>query len=85
MAQAAYNLGIITAGDRIDEAVTWCRKAMEIAPREPKYAYTLAYYLDRKGETAEAVGILQGLVEQYPQYKDAEILLQKISTQKFKP
>lgn len=79
MAQAAYNLCIITAGDRLDEAVTWCRKASELAPREPKYAYTLAYYLDRKGETAEAVGILQGLVEQYPQYKDAGMLLQKIS------
>jgi Tfp pilus assembly protein PilF len=27
MAQAAYNLCIITAKDRIGEAVTWCRKS----------------------------------------------------------
>jgi len=79
MAQAAYNLCIITAKDRIDEAVTWCRKAADLVPHEPKYAYTLAFYLNEKGDRAEAVGILKGLVEKYPQYKDAEILLKKIS------
>ena len=44
MAQAAYNLCVITAKDRLDEAVTWCRKAAELRPQEPKYAYTLAFY-----------------------------------------
>jgi tetratricopeptide (TPR) repeat protein len=79
MAQAAYNLCILAAQDRIGEAVTWCRKAAHLRPQDPKYAYTLAYYLDRQGETAEAVGILRGLVAQYPQYKDAERLLHEIS------
>jgi len=75
MAQAAYNLCIITAKDRITEAVTWCRKASDLKPQEPKYAYTLAFYLDRKGERAEAVRILKPLIEKYPGYKDAEMLL----------
>jgi len=79
MAQAAYNLCIITAKDRISEAVTWCRKASNLRPQDPKYAYTLAFYLDQKGERAEAVRILEGLLEKYPQYKDAERLLNEIS------
>jgi tetratricopeptide (TPR) repeat protein len=79
MAQAAYNLCIITAKDRINEAVTWCRKASDLRPQEPKYAYTLAFYLNQKGETDEAVRILKGLVEKYPQHKDAAMLLKEIS------
>jgi tetratricopeptide (TPR) repeat protein len=79
MAQAAYNLCIITAGNRMDEAVGWCRKASELAPQEPKYAYTLAFYLNQKGDRAEAIRILKGLTEKYPQYKNAEMLLKEIS------
>jgi tetratricopeptide (TPR) repeat protein len=79
MAQAAYNLCIITAKDRINEAVTWCRKASDLRPQDPKYAYTLAFYLNQKGEKAEAIRILNALVEKYPGYKDAEMLLKEIS------
>jgi len=79
MAQAAYNLCIITAKDRINEAVTWCRKASELRPQDPNYAYTLAFYLDQKGDRDEAVRILKAIREKYPQYKDAEMLLKKLS------
>jgi tetratricopeptide (TPR) repeat protein len=79
MAQAAYNLCILTAKDRIDEAVTWCRKASDLRPQEPKYAYTLAFYLNQKGDKAEAVSILNSLVGKYPQYKDAKDLLKDMS------
>ena len=50
MAQAAYNLCVITAKDRINEAVTYCKKAAELRPQEPRYAYTLAFYLNQKGD-----------------------------------
>jgi tetratricopeptide (TPR) repeat protein len=79
MAPAAYNLCIITAKDRINEAVTWCRKASDLRPQDPKYAYTLAFYLNQKGEKNEAVRILKPIVEKYPQYKDAGMLLKEIS------
>ncbi|HET6363505.1 MAG TPA: tetratricopeptide repeat protein, partial [Nitrospirota bacterium] len=85
MAQAAYNLCIITAKDRINEAVTWCRNASDLRPQEPKYAFTLAYYLNQKGEKAEAVRILNALVEKYPGYKDAEMLLRDISEKELRP
>jgi len=32
---------------------------------EPKYAYTLAFYLNQKGVKAEAVKTLKGIVEKY--------------------
>ena len=59
MAQAAYNLCVITAKDRINEAVTWCRKAAELRPQEPRYAYTLAFYLNQKGDRDEAIRTLK--------------------------
>jgi len=43
MVQAANNLCIIIAKDRISEAVTWCRKASDLRSQEPKYAYTLRF------------------------------------------
>ena len=82
MAQAAYNLCIITSKDRISEAVSWCRKAMELRPQEPKYGYTLAFYLNQKGDRDEAVKTLKEIVEKHPGFKDAEILLQEISSGK---
>ncbi len=85
MAQAAYNLCIITAKDRINEAVTWCRKAAELRPQEPKYAYTLAFYLNQKGDRDEAVRTLKTILEKYPEYKDAEMLLKEISKKEKRP
>jgi tetratricopeptide (TPR) repeat protein len=79
MAQAAYNLCVITAKDRINEAVTWCKKASDLRPQEPKYAYTLAFYLNQKGDKEAAVKTLKTILETYPQYKDAEMLLKDIS------
>jgi tetratricopeptide (TPR) repeat protein len=79
MAQAAYNLCIITAKDRISEAVIWCRKASDLRPQEPKYAYTLAFYLNQKGDKDEAIKTLKTILAKYPQYKDAEMLLQEIA------
>jgi Tfp pilus assembly protein PilF len=75
MAQAAYNLCIITAKDRINEAVTWCRKAAELRPQEPRYAYTLAFYLQQKGDSKGAATVLESLINRAPAYGDAYLLL----------
>ena len=79
MAQAAYNLCVMLAKDRIDEAIGFCRKASEIRPDDPKYAYTLAFYLNQKGDTEEAIRTLNMLVQKYPEYRDAQMLLREIS------
>jgi Tfp pilus assembly protein PilF len=36
MAQAAYDLCVTTSKDRINEAVTYCKKAADLRPQEPK-------------------------------------------------
>jgi len=64
MGEAAYNLSIILATDRLDEAIFWCRKAVELRPREAKYLYTLAFYHQQKGESIEAVKLLRESVNQ---------------------
>jgi tetratricopeptide (TPR) repeat protein len=79
MAPAAYNLCVILAKDRIDEAIGFCRKAHEIRPDNPKFAYTLAFYLNQKGDRDEAIKTLKAIVEKYPEHKDAAMLLEVIS------
>ena len=79
MSQAAYNLCIIIAQDRINEGVSWCRKASDLRPQDLTYAYTLAFYLNQKGDRDMAVKILRPIVEKYPQYKDAGVLFKEIS------
>ena len=78
MAQAAYNLCIITAQDRRAEAITWCRKAVDIRRGEPRYAYTLAFYQDRAGASGDAAKTLEGLIAAHPAYPDAYLLLGEI-------
>ena len=75
MAQAAYNLCVILSKDRPDEAVDFCRKAAEIRPDQPRYAYTLAFYQQQKGDLAGAANVLDGLITKYPAYADAYVLL----------
>ena len=74
-ATAAYNLAVLLAQDRPEEAVDWCRKAFELRPREPKYAYTLAFYLRQRGDSEEAIHVLRALTETDAAYADAYALL----------
>ncbi len=74
-AVAAYNLGVLVADQRIDEGIQWCRKAAELRPDEPKYAYTVAFFLHRKGDVEGAVGILQEMVRKEVAFGDAYGLL----------
>jgi len=81
MGAAAYNLCVLTAKDRMDEAVTWCRKAADLRPQEPKYAYTLAFYQHRNGDIKGAIATLQELINRRPGYADAYFLLAEIHMQ----
>ena len=77
-AAASYNLGVIVAKEDIKEAIEWCRKARDLGPDEPKYAYTLAFFLRQKGETDGAVSALEQLVSRRAAYPDAYALLGRI-------
>ncbi len=84
-AQAAYNLCILLSEDRLDEAVVFCRDASRLRPEDPRYAYTLAFYLHRKGDTAEAITTIKAVLEQHPEYGDARALLKEMSATERKP
>jgi Flp pilus assembly protein TadD len=78
MGQAAYNLCLILSSRNMDEAIGWCRKATEASPSNPKFAYYLAYYESKKGDTAAAIGTLRNLIARNPDYPDAYVLLGEI-------
>jgi Flp pilus assembly protein TadD len=69
---------VILAGERIDEAVGFCRKACDLGPDDPKYAYTLAYHLYVRGQASEAASRLKAITEKYPKNLEAQALLKKI-------
>jgi Flp pilus assembly protein TadD len=83
-AVAAYNLGIITAQDRPNEALSWCRKAYTLQPDEPKYAYTYAFYLNQSGKTKDAIEVLRDMVDRQMPHADAYIMLGQIYEQQGK-
>jgi tetratricopeptide (TPR) repeat protein len=58
-AAAAYNLGVLLAKEKPDEALTWCQRAAELRPDQPKYSYTWAYYLIQNNRAAQAIPVLQ--------------------------
>jgi len=73
--QAAYNLCVITSKDRMDEALRWCRKAADLRPEEPRYGYTYAFFLDRKGDTAKAIPVLRKIVDRNQPFSPAYVML----------
>ena len=79
MAQAAYNLCIILSKGRLEEAIGFCRKACELRPDNPRYTYTLAFYLSQHGDTFEAIRLLKTITRQNPEYIDAAQLLKHLS------
>ena len=78
MAPAAYNLCILTGKDRPTEALSWCRQAVALNPREPKYAFTLAFYQKEQGDLQGAAATLQEFLTRQPGFTDGYLLLAKI-------
>jgi tetratricopeptide (TPR) repeat protein len=81
LASAAYNLGVLIMKERPDEGLSYCRKAYELSPNNPKYSYTLAFYQAQKGDRKEAVKILRDTVKRHPGHVDAALLLGEIYEQ----
>jgi tetratricopeptide (TPR) repeat protein len=81
MAPAAYNLCILTAKDRPEEALSWCRKAAQLNPQEPKYAYTLAFYQKEQGDLKGAAATLKEMLMQRPGFTDGYLFLAEIYVQ----
>jgi tetratricopeptide (TPR) repeat protein len=81
-AQAAFNLGVLVSRDRPEEALNWCRKAADLRPQEARYVYTLAFYQNQFGKTADAIKTLEKLLDTTPAQGDAYGLLAQIYFQR---
>ncbi len=80
MAEAAYNLGVLLAKSKPGEALAFAAKAREIAPDNPKYVYSLAYFESVSGDKDKAVALLRDLIAAQPEYPFAYALLGEILT-----
>ncbi len=77
-ARAAYNLGILLARRDLRQASEWCARAAELAPQEPRFAYTQAFYQRQSGELEAAGKTLGNLIERHPGYVDGYLLLGQV-------
>jgi tetratricopeptide (TPR) repeat protein len=77
-AAAAYNLAVLLSSSDLKQASAWSRKAYELQPQEPKYAYTAAFYAGQSGQKQIAIDILQKMVNEKTVYIDAYKLLSDI-------
>ncbi len=77
-AQAAYNLSVILTDRKPDESLVWIKKAVELGPDEPKYAYTYAFYLNKAGKQDESIFSLEKNIENFPSHSDSYLLLGSI-------
>ena len=75
MAQAAFNICVITAKNHIKEAISYCKMTADLRPQEPRYAYTLAFYQVQKGDMKDGTKTLEDLIEKQPAYADVYLLL----------
>jgi tetratricopeptide (TPR) repeat protein len=85
MAAAAYNLGVLLGTKDLDEALTWCGKAHQLRPADPKYAHTLAFFQRKKGNVDEAIRLLRHAIQSGPRYLDAYLLLGEIYEDRHDP
>jgi tetratricopeptide (TPR) repeat protein len=80
-AVAAYNLSVIVSQRSIIEAVKYAQIAAENRPEEPRYSYTLAYYLLQNNQKSEAEKTLKKLIADHPLYLNAVSFLADIYMQ----
>jgi len=74
-AAAAYNLAVLVAEAGPKEAAALSARAATIAPGDPRYAFTQAFYLEKAGDVGGAEGVLRALVVRHPGYRDGWALL----------
>lgn len=77
-AVAAFNLSIIVSSRDISECLTFGKNAVENAPRNSRYRYTYAYFLNQAERREEAISELTKVINETPGYVDAYGLLASI-------
>jgi Flp pilus assembly protein TadD len=74
-AGAAYNLAVLVGEASPKEAATLAGRAAALAPQDPRYAFTQAFYAEKAGDAGAAERVLRALVAHHPGYRDGWALL----------
>ncbi len=74
MHEAAYNLSVLLANDHPRESIELLLNAFELNAN-PKYGYTLAFYMNQNRDPERAADMLRLVIQQWPTYTDAYLLL----------
>jgi len=82
MSPAAYNLCVLLGEKRAGEALGFCRQATALQPNDPRYAWTYAYYQNKKGDSKAAARTLEDLLNRQPAFADGYLMLADIRFQK---
>jgi tetratricopeptide (TPR) repeat protein len=75
LAPAAYNLAVLVGARDPAQAASLCRRAAELQPGEPRYAFSRAYYELQQGKESDATATLEALVATHPAFGDAVLML----------
>jgi len=57
------------------------KTAIQVNPNDPTTQYILAVVLSQRNETQQAIDVLQRLVQNYPQYRQAQEALVQLKGQ----
>ncbi len=84
--EAAFNLAVLLAkdkeNDRMEEALQYAQQAYDARPSEAKYAFALAYYLNKAEQRDKAAAILEKSLQLRPEAPDMYLLLGQIQNDK---
>ncbi len=78
---ALYNLSVLVSKRDMQEALQLSKQAMQLAPDEPKFGYTYAFFLNQQQKSSEAVGILNSILKKQPDHFNSVYLLASIYLQ----
>jgi len=84
-ANAAYNLAVLVADASPRQAAKLAGRAADLAPEDPRYAFTQAFYLQKTGDAVATERLLRALVDRHPGYRDGWALLGALLEQRGRP
>ncbi|HET8732285.1 MAG TPA: tetratricopeptide repeat protein, partial [Anaeromyxobacteraceae bacterium] len=84
MAQAAFNLAVLVGERDPAQGLALARRAASLAPDEPRYAFTAAWFQARTGDLAGASRALEALLAAHPGDPDAAALLSQVRARQAK-
>lgn len=78
---ALYNLSVLIAKRDPQGALQLSKQALQIAPDEPKFGYTYAFFLNQQQKTSEAIAVLNTVLKKHADHLNSVFLLASIYLQ----